>query len=48
LRELAVREPQAIEAFLDEYAEMLAARVKREVRHKLDTGLKARRRAPPG
>lgn len=40
LRELVVHDPQAVRAFLDEYQGQLAARVKREVRNKLETGLK--------
>jgi 3-methyladenine DNA glycosylase AlkD len=44
LRELAVHNPQAVRQFLTEYDEVLAARVKREVRNKLRTGLKNPRR----
>jgi 3-methyladenine DNA glycosylase AlkD len=40
LRELVVHDPDAVQAFLDEYEHGLAARVKREVRNKLTTGLK--------
>lgn len=40
LRELVVHDPAAVEAFLAEYEDRLAARVKREVRNKLTTGLK--------
>jgi 3-methyladenine DNA glycosylase AlkD len=40
LRELVVHDPQAVGAFLEEYEGVLAARVKREVRNKLMTGLK--------
>lgn len=40
LRELAVHDPRAVRAFLDEHEHRLAARVKREVRNKLATGLK--------
>jgi 3-methyladenine DNA glycosylase AlkD len=40
LRELVVHDPNAVWAFLDEHEHVLAARVKREVRHKLKTGLK--------
>ncbi|MCL7451953.1 MAG: DNA alkylation repair protein [Anaerolineae bacterium] len=40
LRELVVHDPAAVEAFLHEYDGILAARVKREVRNKLETGLK--------
>jgi 3-methyladenine DNA glycosylase AlkD len=40
LRELAKREPQAVHNFLAEHESRLAARVKREVQHKLTTGLK--------
>jgi len=43
LRALAVRDPGAVRAFLAETAEMLAAQVLREVRHKLDTGRKVGR-----
>ena len=44
LRELVVHDAQAVNAFLTEHEEVLAARVKREVRHKLTTGLKNPRR----
>ena len=40
LRALVVHDPDAVYEFLSEYDEMLAARVKREVRNKLTTGLK--------
>jgi 3-methyladenine DNA glycosylase AlkD len=40
LRELVVHDPKAVEAFLAQYEDRLAARVKREVRNKLRTGLK--------
>jgi 3-methyladenine DNA glycosylase AlkD len=40
LRELVVHDPQAVEAFLQKHEGDLAARVKREVRNKLTTGLK--------
>jgi 3-methyladenine DNA glycosylase AlkD len=40
LRELVVHDPGAVEEFLDEQEQVLAARVKREVRNKLRTGLK--------
>lgn len=40
LRALVVHDPAAVRAFLDEHDEVLAARVKREVTHKLETGLK--------
>lgn len=44
LRELIVHDEEAVRAFLAEYEEALAARVKREVRNKLETGLKNPRR----
>jgi 3-methyladenine DNA glycosylase AlkD len=44
LRELVVHDPAAVQAFLSEYEDVLAARVKREVRNKLTTGLKTPRR----
>jgi 3-methyladenine DNA glycosylase AlkD len=44
LRELVVHDPQAVGEFLAEYDDVLAARVKREVRNKLTTGLKNPRR----
>ena len=44
LRELVPHDPAAVQAFLDEHEHDLAARVKREVRHKLTTGLKNPRR----
>jgi 3-methyladenine DNA glycosylase AlkD len=40
LRQLVVHDPNAVWAFLKEYEDRLAARVKREVRNKLTTGLK--------
>ncbi|MBC7249285.1 MAG: DNA alkylation repair protein [Anaerolineae bacterium] len=40
LRELVVHDPDAVRAFLEENEGVLAARVKREVRNKLRTGLK--------
>jgi 3-methyladenine DNA glycosylase AlkD len=40
LRELIVHDAHAVRAFLEEYEDRLAARVKREVRNKLSTGLK--------
>lgn len=40
LRELAKRDPAAVRAFVAAHAEALAARVKREVDHKLRTGRK--------
>ena len=40
LRELVKHDPDAVKRFLDEHAGILAARVKREVRNKLNTGLK--------
>jgi len=40
LRELVVHDPQAVREFLAEHEDLLAARVKREVRNKLTTGLK--------
>lgn len=47
LRELAEWDPAAVRAFLAEHDRDLAARVKREVRHKLETGLKNPRRPRP-
>jgi len=44
LRELAPHDPDAVRAFLAENDSKLAARVTREVQHKLKTGLKAPRR----
>jgi 3-methyladenine DNA glycosylase AlkD len=40
LRQLVVHDPAAVRGFLSEHEESLAARVKREVRNKLKTGLK--------
>ena len=40
LRELVVHDREAVGRFLEDYRAALAARVKREVRNKLDTGLK--------
>jgi 3-methyladenine DNA glycosylase AlkD len=48
LRELAKRQANVVAAFLDQHKEQLAARVLREVRNKLRTGLKnPRRRKEP-
>ena len=44
LRDLVVHDPDAVRGFLTEYEDVLAARVKREVRNKLTTGLKNPRR----
>jgi 3-methyladenine DNA glycosylase AlkD len=43
LRALVPHDPDAVRDFLNEYDDVLAARVKREVRNKLDTGLKTPR-----
>jgi 3-methyladenine DNA glycosylase AlkD len=40
LRELVVWDPEAVRCFLANHDDVLAARVRREVRNKLDTGLK--------
>ena len=40
LRQLVVHDPDAVREFLEEHKDVLAARVKREVRNKLTTGLK--------
>jgi 3-methyladenine DNA glycosylase AlkD len=45
LRELARKEPQAVRAFLRSNGDQLAARIVREVRNKLETGLKNPRAA---
>ena len=44
LRELVVHDPQAVDKFLQEFDHVLAARVKREVGNKLNTGHKTPRR----
>ena len=44
LRDLVVHDPDAVRGCLTEYEDVLAARVKREVRNKLTTGLKNPRR----
>jgi len=44
LRDLIAFDRGAVEGFLEEYDERLAARAKREVRNKLETGLKTPRR----
>ncbi|MCB0196785.1 MAG: DNA alkylation repair protein [Anaerolineae bacterium] len=41
LRELVVHDPEAVSTFLSEHEADLSARVKREVKNKLDTGLKS-------
>jgi 3-methyladenine DNA glycosylase AlkD len=50
LRELLVHDSEAVVEFVEEHEDTLAARVKREVRNKLTTGLKTPRprRAGPG
>jgi len=40
LRELVVWDPEAVRGFLDAHREVLAPRVTREVRSKLETGRK--------
>jgi 3-methyladenine DNA glycosylase AlkD len=40
LRELVVWDPEAVRRFLDDHQEVLATRVRREVRGKLETGRK--------
>jgi 3-methyladenine DNA glycosylase AlkD len=40
LRELVVHDPKAVEDFLSSHQDLLAGRVKREVRNKIETGLK--------
>jgi 3-methyladenine DNA glycosylase AlkD len=40
LRELAIWDPDAVRSFLDTHKDVLASRIKREVRNKLETGLK--------
>jgi 3-methyladenine DNA glycosylase AlkD len=45
LRELVVHNPQAVRDFLRQHDDVLAARVKREVTNKLQTGLKNPRRS---
>jgi 3-methyladenine DNA glycosylase AlkD len=40
LRELAKRDPQSVRAFILEHEPRLAPRILREVRNKLNTGLK--------
>ena len=44
LRALSIHDPQAVRDFLVEYEGRVAARVVREVQHKLTTGLKNPRR----
>lgn len=48
LRELSRRDPDAVRAFMALHEDHLAARVKREVRHKLETGRKNLRRKREG
>jgi 3-methyladenine DNA glycosylase AlkD len=38
LRELVVWDPEAVRRFLDTYHEVIATRIRREVRSKLETG----------
>jgi 3-methyladenine DNA glycosylase AlkD len=40
LRNLIVHDPEAVASFIQQHETHLAARVKREVRNKLNTGLK--------
>lgn len=44
LRQLSVTHPEEVRRFLDQHGQALAARVRREVDHKLRTGLKSPRR----
>jgi 3-methyladenine DNA glycosylase AlkD len=44
LRQLVVHDPNAVRAFLTTHDDVLAARVKREVTNKLETGLKSPRK----
>ena len=44
LRELIPHDRLAVETFLEKHEDVLASRVKREVRNKLETGLKNPRR----
>jgi 3-methyladenine DNA glycosylase AlkD len=44
LRELVYFDPQAVKKFLEQYDDVLASRVKREVGNKLRTGLKYKRK----
>jgi hypothetical protein len=46
LRKLSERDPDAVRALVSRYDERLAARVRREVRNKLETGLKNPRSRP--
>ena len=46
LRELVVHDPEAVRSFLSKHEQVLAARVKREVTSKLETGLKGNGRRP--
>jgi 3-methyladenine DNA glycosylase AlkD len=48
LRELTVWDPEAVRRFLDDHHTVLAARVRREVRSKLETGRKHPTRSRPG
>jgi 3-methyladenine DNA glycosylase AlkD len=48
LRQLVVHDPDAVRAFLAEHEDVVAARVTREVRNKLTTGLKNPRRKGQG
>lgn len=45
LRELIRADRKAVEKFLEQYDDRLAARVRREVRNKLNTGLKNPKKA---
>ncbi len=45
LRELVVHDPEAVRGFLQEHASTLAARVKREVQNKLNSGVKNPRKS---
>ena len=45
LRSLVGHEPSLVRNFLTRHEDVLAARVRREVKAKLETGLKSRRRA---
>jgi 3-methyladenine DNA glycosylase AlkD len=47
LRELVVWDPAAVRGFLDDHGDAVAARVRREVTTRLETGRKDRRQAKP-
>jgi hypothetical protein len=47
LRRLATKDPESDRSFVNQHKEQLASRIRREVRHKIDTGRRGGRLGPP-